>query len=252
MNGIINMAQRFCVALGVAAVIAASGPTIANASDHYVKEASELLSAAKTFDDIKRIIRDNPGNPALRVLGVFMPIQEETRRRVQQLFAQLEDQDVPELGAFVKADLPGLRRIEAGLQRTKANVRFAGPQIDRIYEDQIRKFREAARKLASEREIGASVTRFENTSRREIETLKRFLAAHSDLYSALHEQVLFLIGANGRYSFNATAQGVVFQNKEELSTYNGSVDRIVAAARRYEAVQREIAELTEYRPPKLQ
>ncbi len=241
--------RRPLIALGLAAVVHAIGPTTVTATDHYAKEASELLSTARTFDDINKVIRENPGNPVLKILGAITPIQQETGRKVQQLFAEIEDKDVPRVEAIPTADLAFLRRIDAALQRTKANVASAGRQLDRLYEDQLKRVSETLRTFGNERRAGPSVTNFDKVRENEIDTLKRFLSAHSDLYGAIHDLVLFLIRANGGYSYDPNARGLVFQNKDRSATYNKLVDRIVAAGQHYESVQNEVARLSEFRPP---
>jgi hypothetical protein len=169
-----------------------------------------------------------------------------------QLFAELEDKDLPDLEQFAQADLANLRRIEAALGRTKANVTAAGQQLDRIYDDQIKNIGEAARKLVSERHVQIYLKGLDSKRQKEIDTFRRFLAAHAAVYDALHDQVLFLISANGRYSYYHGLQRTVFPNSEDLAKYNGLVQRLIAANRDLQSVEKEVAELEEYRPEKAQ
>jgi hypothetical protein len=63
---------------------------------------------------------------------------------------------------------------------------------------------------------------------------------------------LFLISANGRYSYHHALQRAVFPNGADLAKYNGFIQRLTAANRDLESVQKEVAELSEYRPGKAQ
>jgi hypothetical protein len=247
------MGKNFAIAVGFALIAAASVSTKAvAASEDYAKQARELLSTVKTLDDLDRVIRANPSNPIFSLLRMTIPVQAETGQRVRQLFAQLEDKDLPDLQQFAQADLAYLRRIEAAIGRTKANVTAAGQQLDRIYDDQFKSIGEAARKLVSEREVQVFLRGFDNRRQREIDTLRRFLAAHSAVYDALHDQVLFLISVNGRYSYHHALQRAVFPDSADLAKYNGLIQRLSATNRDLESVQKEIAELSEYRPEKAQ
>jgi hypothetical protein len=245
------MGKHFAIVVGVALIATASVPAKAiAASEDYEKQARELLSTVKTLDDLDRVTRAHPKNPILRLVRITIPVQAETGQRVRQLFAQLEDKDLPDLERVAQADVTDLRRIEAAIGRTKANVTAAGQQLDRIYEDQIRKIGEAARELVSEREVQVFLKGFDSKRQREADILRRFLAAHSAVYDAFHDRVLFLISANGRYSYHHALQRVVFPDSADLAKYNGFIERLIAANRELESVQKEVAELTEYRPGK--
>jgi hypothetical protein len=246
------MRWHLSVTLALAIVATAVSPTPTSlAADDHEKKAAELLRDAKTLDDIKRVVRENPGNPVLVLVGITIPAAEETGRRLRQLFAQIEDKDVPKLEELGKGDLALLRRSEAALQRTKANVLAAGRWLDQIYADQVTKLWETARKVMNERETREFVTGLNKKRQAEVAAVRRFLAAHAELYEAMHEQVLFLISANGRYSFNPRVRAAVFQNKDDLAKYNKSIERIVAAAQEYERLQQEVAQVSQYTPPRI-
>jgi hypothetical protein len=245
------MKKHFGITVGLALIAAASVSTKPVAApEDYPKQARELLSTVKTLDDLDRVIRANPNNPILGLLRVTIPVQAETGRRVRQLFAELEDKDLPDLEQFAQADLTNLRRIESAIERTKANVTTAGQQLDRIYDDQIKNIREAARKLVSERHVQMFLTGLDSKRQQEIDTLRRFLAAHAAVYDALHDQVLFLISATGRYSYDKALRRAVFPDSADLAEYYGLVQRLIAANRAFESVEKEVAELEEYRPGK--
>jgi hypothetical protein len=156
----------------------------------------------------------------LGLLRITIPAQAETGQRIRQLFAQLEDKDLPDLEQFAQADLANLRRIEAAIGRTKANAATAVQKLDRIYDDQIKNIGEAARKLVSERHVQIFRRGLDSKRQQEFDTLKRFLAAHSAVSDALHDQVLFLISANGRYSYHQILQRAVFPDSADLAKYN--------------------------------